>query len=96
MFAVFGLVVGHPDKYDETAVKPRLPQQVVLHHERYELEPQAPHLKTYEEVLNGFYSAAGLPEGWTERVATRFGTTAGLKGREHLRAALQTLGFELR
>jgi nitroreductase len=96
VFAVFGLVVGHPDKYDETAVKPRLPQQVVLHHERYELEPQAPHLKTYEEVLNGFYSAAGLPEGWTERVAARFGTTAGLKGREHLRAALQTLGFELR
>ncbi|TDO30641.1 nitroreductase [Kribbella sp. VKM Ac-2527] len=51
VFPVFGLTVGHPDRFDATAVKPRL---------------------------------------------TRFGTTAGLKGREHLRAALRSRGFELR
>jgi nitroreductase len=96
VFPVFGLAVGHPDRFDETEVKPRLPQQAVLHHERYELEPQASHLKTYEEVLNTFYSAAGLPESWMQRVAHRFGTIAGLKGREHLRDALHTQGFQLR
>jgi nitroreductase len=96
VFPVFGLAVGHPDRLDETEVKPRLPQQAVLHHERYELESQSAHLKTYEEVLNAFYSAAGLPEGWARRVATRFGDVAGLKGREHLREALHTRGFHLR
>ncbi|WP_132210849.1 hypothetical protein [Kribbella steppae] len=66
----------------------------MLHHETYEL--QAAHLKGYDEVLNTFYSQAGLPESWFQRVATRFGTVGGLKGREHLRDALHRLGFELR
>ncbi|MEV8373095.1 NADPH-dependent oxidoreductase [Kribbella sp. NPDC056861] len=96
VFPVFGLTVGHPADLTETAVKPRLPQQAVLHHERYALEPQAAHVKAYEDLLNAFYTRAGLPTSWITRVAHRFGTTAGLKGREHLRAALKTQGFELR
>lgn len=94
VFAVFGLVVGHPDRIDETAVKPRLPQEVVLHHETYELQTDP--LKGYDETLNTFYAKAGLPDSWVQRVATRFGTVAGLKGREHLRDALHHLGFQLR
>ncbi len=96
VFPVFGLTVGRPAAFEETAVKPRLPQQAVLHHEQYALEPQAAYVETYEEVLNAFYADAGLPAGWIDRVATRFGTVAGLKGREHLREALRTRGFELR
>jgi nitroreductase len=96
VFPVFGLVVGHPDRLDETTVKPRLPQQAVLHHEHYELEPQAVHVDTYEELLNSYYTAAGLPQSWVQRVATRFGSIAGLKGREHLREALHSRGFQLR
>jgi nitroreductase len=96
VFPVFGLTVGHPDRLDETAVKPRLPQQAVLHHEQYDLEPQAGHVAAYEELLNAFYATAGLPQSWVKRVAHRFGSVAGLKGREHLRAALQTQGFQLR
>ena len=96
VFPVFGLTVGHPDRLDQTNVKPRLPQQAVLHHERYALEPQAAHVEAYEDLLNSFYAAAGLPEGWAKRVAHRFGSVAGLKGREHLRAALNTQGFQLR
>lgn len=96
VFPVFGLTVGHPDRWAETAVKPRLPQATVLHHERYDLEPQASHVETYEELLNAFYATAGLPSSWVNRVAHRFGSVEGLKGREHLRSALQTQGFELR
>ncbi|GAB3920641.1 hypothetical protein GCM10029976_006490 [Kribbella albertanoniae] len=96
VFPVFGLTVGHPDRLDETAVKPRLPQEAVLHREQYSLDPQKPHVETYEDVLNTFYAAAGLPEGWAQRVAHRFGTVAGLKGREHLREALLAQGFQLR
>ncbi|TDD63205.1 NADPH-dependent oxidoreductase [Kribbella antibiotica] len=94
VFPVFGLTVGHPDRLEETAVKPRLPQEAVLHREQYSLDPA--HLETYEDVLNGFYAEAGLPEGWAQRVAHRFGSVAGLKGREHLRAALFDRGFQLR
>ncbi|TDW69434.1 NADPH-dependent oxidoreductase [Kribbella pratensis] len=96
VFPVFGLTVGHPDRLDEAAVKPRLPQEAVLHHERYELEPQEAHVHAYEEALNAFYANAGLPASWVARVAARFGTVAGLKGREHLREALQIRGFQLR
>jgi nitroreductase len=96
VFPVFGLTVGHPDRLDETAVKPRLPQQAILHHEQYELEPQAAHVESYEEVLNAFYTDAGLPTGWIDRVSARFGAVSGLKGREHLREALRVRGFELR
>ncbi|WP_405064693.1 hypothetical protein OG474_42570 [Kribbella sp. NBC_01505] len=94
VFPVFGLTVGHPDRVDETAVKPRLPQDAVLHREQYSHNPT--HLETYEDVLNGFYASAGLPQGWAQRVAHRFGSVAGLKGREHLRAALLDRGFQLR
>jgi nitroreductase len=96
VFPVFGLTVGRPDRFAGTAVKPRLPQQAVLHHEQYDLEPQTAQAETYEKVLNDFYAKAGLPAGWIDRVVTRFGTTAGLKGREHLREALRTQGFQLR
>jgi nitroreductase len=94
VFPVFGLTVGYPDDFDRTAVKPRLPQEAVLHHERYELE--SAHVTTYEGLLNTFYTEAGLPTGWIDRVIHRLGTVEGLKGREHLREALQTRGFELR
>jgi hypothetical protein len=96
VFPVFGLTVGHPDRLDDAAVKPRLPQQAVLHHETYELEPQEAHVHAYEQALNTFYANAGLPTSWVARVAARFGTVAGLKGREHLREALHIRGFELR
>jgi hypothetical protein len=62
----------------------------------YELEPQEAHVHAYEQALNTFYANAGLPTSWIARVAARFGTVAGLKGREHLREALQLRGFQLR
>jgi nitroreductase len=96
VFPVFGLTVGRPDRYDETTVKPRLPQQAVLHHEQYALEPQAAHVEAYEQLLNRYYAAAGLPQSWVRRVAARFGSVAGLNGREHLREALRVRGFQLR
>jgi nitroreductase len=96
VFPVFGLTVGYPDRVDGTAVKPRLPQQAVLHHEQYSLDEQSPHVATYEQILKAFYTTAGLPQSWVNRVAHRFGTVAGLNGREHLRQALHTQGFPLR
>jgi nitroreductase len=96
VFPVFGLVVGHPDPADEAGVKPRLPQEAVLHQERYDLDAQPPHVRRYEELINRFYAGAGLEASWVQRVATRFGSVAGLRGRERLRDAFHQRGFELR
>jgi len=94
--AAFGLVVGYPDPSGTAAVKPRLPQDAVLHHETYDLTRQDAPVAAYDEVLTAFYAAEGLPGRWIDRVADRFGSVAGLRGRDRLRAALLQLGFPLR
>jgi nitroreductase len=96
VFPVFGLVVGHPDPARDTAVKPRLPQRAVLHHERYELDGQSDEVRRYEKLLNDFYADAGLELSWVRRVADRFGSVAGLRGRDTLRDAFRHRGFDLR
>ncbi|MCI2421687.1 NADPH-dependent oxidoreductase [Saccharopolyspora sp. K220] len=96
VFPLFGLVVGHPDPARETTVKPRLPQQVVLHHERYDLDVQPSHVERYEELISDFYAEVGLESSWVKRVAARFGSVAGLRGRDRLREAFHERGFELR
>lgn len=40
VFAVFGLCVGYPDPTHAAAIKPRLPQSVVLHRETYQIAEQ--------------------------------------------------------
>jgi nitroreductase len=40
VFPLFGLCVGWPDDTHTTAIKPRLPQDAVLHHETYAVEQQ--------------------------------------------------------
>ncbi len=37
VFAVFGLCLGYPDPIHAAAIKPRLPQSVVLHRETYQI-----------------------------------------------------------
>jgi len=66
-----------------------------LHHERYD-ESQDESVAAYDEVITPFYAVEGLPGRWIDRVAERFGSVAGLRGRDRLRAALLELGFPLR
>jgi hypothetical protein len=42
--AAFGLAVGEPDPAENAAVKPRLPQAAVLHHERYDAASADAHI----------------------------------------------------
>ncbi|RJQ83977.1 NADPH-dependent oxidoreductase [Amycolatopsis panacis] len=96
VFPVFGLLVGHPDPARPTEVKPRLAQRAVLHHERYEPDEVSEEVLRYERLIADFYTGAGLPPSWTRRVANRFGSVAGLRGRDKLRDAFRRQGFELR
>lgn len=97
-FAVFGLAVGWPAAGAEGAVKPRLPQTLVLHRERYAAPTdEAAKIGGYDAVLEDFSQANGMDRtAWTPRVLTRVGPVSGLSGRDRMRAALAALGFSLR
>jgi nitroreductase len=98
-FAVFGLCVGWPDPNVPSAVKPRLPQQVVLHRDRYELgDSSHAAVGDYDALMQSFYASQSMavPEGgWSWHSARRFATVAALNGRHVLREALQRLGFRM-
>ncbi|WP_067846014.1 NADPH-dependent oxidoreductase [Nocardia lijiangensis] len=95
VFAVFGLVVGHPDPAEPATVKPRLPQAAVLHQETYELAAQRAHVAEYEDRIAEFYAEQGLTHSWTERVLDRLASAQSLNGRDRLREALGGHGFPL-
>ena len=95
-FALFGLCVGRPDPARPTAVKPRLPQSVVLHRERYGEQGEADAIAAYDKVMEGFYCSQGLKaRSWSGQAAARVKGPESLSGRDRLREALGTLGFKL-
>lgn len=97
VFPVFGLTVGYPDPTTPAAVKPRLPQTTVLHHERYDGSRRPDDLNHYNAALRGFQAEQGMPLlDWTEQVKNRIGTVEALKGRHLLKAAAHRLGFKLK
>lgn len=96
VFAVVGLVVGTPDPSEDARVKPRLPQDAVLHAEAYDAAAQSAHIAEYETRIAEFYSEQRLEHSWTERVLARLASAAALKGRDRLRDQLAAQGFPLR
>ncbi|HEY0200589.1 MAG TPA: nitroreductase family protein [Burkholderiaceae bacterium] len=98
VFPVFGLVVGRPDPARPAAVKPRLPQQTVLHHERY--QPPATELQdiaAYDATLRTFQASQQMPaQDWSTLVLERLRDAPALKGRARLAEALHGAGFTLR
>jgi nitroreductase len=99
-FAVFGLCVGWPNPDAPAAIKPRLPQPVVLHRERYALsESEHAAVGGYDALMHGFYTDQSMPVpagGWSLHSAKRVASAAALNGRHVLRDVLGRLGFELK
>lgn len=94
--AVFGLVVGHPDPAVPTAVKPRLPQQAVLHRESYSADIQPQVIARHDAATQAFRAEQGLPaQGWTDLLVARLRDVAALKGRHRLREVFERLGIRL-
>ncbi|NTJ62163.1 NADPH-dependent oxidoreductase [Agrobacterium rhizogenes] len=97
VFPVFGLTVGYPDPATPAAVKPRLPQTTVLHHERYDRSRRSGDLEHYNTVLQDFQAEQHMPRtDWTVQVKNRIGTVEALKGRHLLGVAARRLGFKLK
>jgi len=96
-FGVFGMCVGYASTTAASEVKPRLPQDVVLHHEVYDPSEERAHRAAYD-VLMGAFSASNemTADTWTRRVIGRMGKIAAMGGRDKMVAALHALGFELK
>lgn len=92
---VFGLCVGHAAPGRGGEVKPRLPQDAVLHRGTYDAE-DAGHRAAYDPRMAEFSRRNEMEGGnWTQRVISRLGTLGALRGRDRLKDALVRLGFPL-
>ena len=98
-FAPFGLAVGYPAQPgpQSGAVKPRLPQSLVLHREQYRVAGEEAAIGAYDKALADFSGGQGMgPVAWTPRMLSRVANAASLSGRDRMRQALNALGFPLR
>ena len=97
--AVFGLCVGTPDPARPAAVKPRPPQSVVLHHERYTPpNEQQAGIEAYNQAMARFYQQQDMQVHGSLAVhsAKRVAGPEALSGRERLVEMLHLRGFELK
>ena len=95
-FVVFGMTIGYPDPELATGVKPRLPQSVVLHRERYGL-PSAGEVARYNETLRVFRPDQLMSDiAWSRQATRRVRGPESLMGRHVLRETLEALGFALK
>jgi nitroreductase len=96
-FVLFGLCVGYAADGAEGEVKPRLSQAMIVHHDGYDAS-NAPALRAaHDEEMKKFSARQELQTTtWTQRVLNRLGPIASMNGRERMRAALSSLGFEIR
>jgi nitroreductase len=98
VFPVFGLTVGRPDPMRPAAMKPRLPQAVVLHRETYRADDdtEAPAVGEYDGVMQGFQRSQSMKEiPWSRQASERVSGPGSLSGRHRLVEAIRALGFEL-
>jgi nitroreductase len=94
---VFGLCVGYPKPESAAEVKPRLPQSVILHRDRYDTSTEAQERAAYDSRLEEFSRRNEMSAyTWSQRVIGRLATIKALNGRDKLKEALIALGFPLR
>ena len=94
---VFGMCVGHPDPARPAAVKPRLPQSVVLHREQYSARGEAEGVAAYDAIMTRFYtSQARNVQGWSGHSVARIRDARSLNGRDRLSQSLKALGFAIK
>ncbi|MDR3537369.1 MAG: NADPH-dependent oxidoreductase [Acetobacteraceae bacterium] len=97
VFAVFGMAIGWPDADKATGIKPRLPQEMVLHREQYDVDRKREAVERYNAIARDYMREQGMKEqDWTSQAIDRLKDTAALHGRDRMREALANLGFGLR
>lgn len=96
-YVAFGMAVGVPDPAVRTRVRPRPAQDVVLHHNAYDLARAMRGLERYEAPFKAFREELGMgSKTWKDAVMVSATDMAYMAGREDMRATLQRAGFKLR
>jgi FMN reductase (NADPH) len=102
VFPVVGMTIGWPSQ--EHPLRPRLPLNVVLHWEKYDMIPKDEDLRIYDQAMiaTGIYNDRKVPipgrsnemenTGWLEESARRVSQT----DRTWLRGILEKQGFALK
>ena len=94
--ALFGMTVGFPDPAFASDIKPRLPQDVILHEEQY-TPPCADSISRYNGKMRAFQAEQDMPvRDWSRLMAQRIGDRDALKGRHVLKDFLHAHGFGLK
>jgi nitroreductase len=98
VYPVFGLTVGYPDPDRPAAIKPRLPQSVVLHRETYQVgERENQSIDEYDRNIAAFYREQGLDTpSWSSQTLDRLKSIRALSGRERVAQVLRAQRFGLR
>ena len=97
VMGVFGLCIGYAAPNVTNEVKPRLPQDVIVHHDQYGVVNERALRDSYDEKIAAFSERHEMSrDNWTKRVLGRMGKIAALSGRDKLVAAINALGFDLR
>ena len=80
VFVAFGLCVGWPNSRPEA--KPRLPEKLVVHSERYNDDLPNEGLAKYEDLLSRHHRDVGRDPGelWAERIAKQFSNPRNAAG----------------
>lgn len=93
---VVGLAIGHPDPTERAGIKPRLPQDAVLHWDVYGA-PRPELIDAYDTTLDTYYSRYGQHQLWSHQFVSRLGAESITKtSRRLVRRVLEKAGFGLR
>jgi len=96
-FAVVGLVIGRPDPSVATDIKPRLPQEAILHRDVYSTATETEALARADQHTLAFRHEQKLDATpWTRLALGRLHSIASLKGRHVLRTRLEALGLSFK
>jgi len=93
VYVVYGMCLGWPDLRRYPPQKPRLPEDMVIHQEKYNDDLPQAHLAAYDQALAEHYQALGRnlhADAWTGPIARRLKNPA----RPYLRKTLEEMGFK--
>lgn len=92
VYVVFGMCLGFPDQEKYPPQKPRLPENLIIHHEQYNSEDTTEQLKAHDVELGKHYESLGRnlsKDAWTGVMASKFNTPR----RPEMRETLESMGF---
>ncbi|OTG84191.1 hypothetical protein B9T31_13625 [Acinetobacter sp. ANC 4558] len=92
---IFGIALGYPKEDVIKKIKPRLPQEIILHHDVYQSQKRINEsvLNIYEKNLNIFQQQSGQQqERWRDKVTQRL---SSLNGREYLADTFNRQGLNV-